>query len=56
MEVIDGWKTYILAAATVAYALGGMYLGHLDPNEAIPLILGALGLGALRHGVAKGEL
>jgi len=48
---LEGYKTYICAIATLAYAVGGIVIGKVDPNIAIPLILGALGLGSLRHAV-----
>jgi len=49
-------KTYIVAIVTVVYALAGVFLGAHDWSVAIPMILGASGLGALRAGVAKSAL
>ena len=46
---IDGYKTYLVCAATVIYAVTGMIIGQLEPNMAIPLIFGALGGASLRH-------
>jgi len=43
-----GKKTYIVVVATICYALGGAVAGFHDWGFAIPLILGAFGLGALR--------
>lgn len=50
---LDGWKTYLVAIATVAYALGGMVIGAIEPNVAIPMILAALGVSAFRHTTAR---
>ena len=47
----EGKKTYIVMIATICYALGGAVAGFHDWGLAIPLILGALGLGGLRHGI-----
>lgn len=52
---IDGKKTYIMVIATVCYALGGAVAGYVPVEQAIMLILGALGLGGLRHGVEKSK-
>ena len=49
-----GKKTYLVAVATIAYAIGGWVAGYLDLSQAIPLILGSLGLSGLRHGVSTG--
>lgn len=40
--------------ATVAYGVLGMALGHIDQTTAFQLILGGLGLGALRDGIKNG--
>ncbi len=48
-----GYKTYIIAGATILYALGGLIIGRVDFELAIPLILGALGVGGLRQGITK---
>ncbi len=48
---LQGAKTYIIAIATVCYALGGAISGYVDIQTAIPLILGALGLSGLRAGL-----
>ena len=53
MELKDlkGKKSYIIAIATVCYALGGAVAGYVSLDTAIPLILGALGLSGLRHSI-----
>lgn len=52
---LDGYKTYIVAGATILYALVQMWQGSIDQNTGIQMIAGALGLSALRHGIAKGQ-
>ncbi len=49
----DGYKTYIVAGATILYAVCGVIIGKVPLDVAIPLILGALGFGGLRHGLSK---
>ena len=56
LSKINGYKTYIVAGVTVAYAVVAHWGGTIDTNTEITMILGALGLGALRHGIStKGE-
>jgi hypothetical protein len=38
------------------YALGGMVAGYVSIESGIQIILTALGLGALRSGIAKTEV
>lgn len=51
--MLQGKKSYIVAAATVLYGVLGLVLGHLTPDQAMQLILGGSGLAALRAGIAK---
>ena len=51
LDFLGGKKTYVIAVATVCYALGGLVAGYVEASVAIPLILAALGLGALRKSV-----
>lgn len=51
----DGKKTYATAIATVLYAVFYYGLDQKDWGAAVSLILGASGLGALRHAQAKTE-
>ncbi len=53
MELKDfhGAKTYLVAVASVCYALGGAIAGYVDVQTAIMIILGALGLSGLRNGI-----
>jgi len=52
---IDGYKTYIVAIVTVLSAILGYSEGTISLVEFIAAILGALGLGAGRHAIAKVE-
>ena len=55
LKDLSGYKTYIITVATICYALGGAVAGFLEWGFAIPLILGALGLGGLRNAFVKSE-
>lgn len=50
--MLNGYKTYAVAALTVVFGVSGFLTGHLDANTAIGFILGGSGLGALRHGIS----
>lgn len=50
-EKLSGKKTYGIAVLTVLYAVAGWILGYVEPLTAVNLILGALGIGALRNGL-----
>lgn len=49
---LDGRKTYLVAAAVVAYVIGGD-AGWWPINESILALFGAAGLGTLRAAVKK---
>lgn len=51
IEFFNGKKTYILAIATVLYAIAGFVIGKVPGEEAIGLVLAGLGLSTLRAGV-----
>jgi len=53
LKNIDGYKTYIIASLTIVYAVIGVGLGFHDHSAAVEMILAALGLSTLRHGVSK---
>lgn len=53
---LKGKKTYVMVIATICYALGGAVSGHLDWGVAVGLIIGSLGLGALRDAFPKPEV
>jgi hypothetical protein len=50
---LAGYKTFIIAAAHIAYAVTGIILGLHDWNVFVTLILNGFGLGALRAGIGK---
>ena len=52
MNRLSGYKTYLVAAAIVAYQLIGYLLGYTNTVDTHK-ILEALGLAALRAGVSK---
>lgn len=51
IQKLSGYKSYAVAVVTVLYAVVIVGGQHGDWNNATQLILGALGLGALRHGM-----
>ena len=51
MGALQGNKSYIIAIATLMYAVGGFVSGHMSASEATNLVLYALGLGALRNAI-----
>lgn len=50
---VQGYKTYIVCAVAVIYAITGFFSGNLDTNAAIQVGLAALGAAGLRHGLAN---
>jgi len=58
--MLDGYKTYIVAALLALLVMAEHFLGWDVPgmvagNEWLQYLLGAAGLATLRHGVAKVE-
>jgi len=58
MKFIDGYKTYIVSAILILAVLAEKLLGFDVPGVNVSdnwfeVLAAALGLGALRHGVAK---
>ena len=53
-DFLSGKKTYLVTIATLMYALGGWVAGYIETSSAINLILFALGLSGLRHGITTG--
>lgn len=51
--MLNGKKTYVVALFAILYAVGGYYSMEMNLNEAMQYVVTALGLGALRHGVAR---
>lgn len=54
MSFINGYKTYVVAAVTIAFALASYWGGTMTFDAATALALGGAGLGALRHGISTG--
>jgi len=50
---LSGKKTYIVMIMGVLGAVASYLMGDLTLMEAFPIILGSLGLGTLRAGIAK---
>ena len=53
IEALKGKKTYLLAFALLAYALGGYFTGHLTATEAIGLIWGSGVVSSIRAAISK---
>ena len=52
-DKIDGYKTYLTAAAIGVYAIGGFAMGLHSQDRVIELFLQASALIGLRHGISK---
>ena len=50
---VDGYKTYLTAAAIGVYAIGGFAMGLHSQDRVVELFLQAFALVGLRHGIAK---
>lgn len=53
--MLQGKKTYLIAAATVVYGVAGFLAGIHGADTAVDLILQGLGFGALRAGVSTSK-
>lgn len=51
--MLNGYKTYIVCAVAIIYAVAGLYLGNLDFNSAAQMVLAALGAAGLRRGISS---
>lgn len=49
--MLSGYKTYIVSAIMILYALSGFYIGQLEADVAMQFIFNALGIAALRSGI-----
>lgn len=52
MSKLNGYKTYLVAAATIAYAWLSVWKGGMDASHAVDMTLAACGLAGLRHGIS----
>jgi len=50
---MNGKKTYLVAGVAILYAISGFFFGALDANAAVQIVIAALGLGTVRHGISK---
>lgn len=48
---LDGKKTYFIAAASILYAVLGVATHNLQLQDAIQVVLAALGGAAIRHSI-----
>jgi len=55
MSSLNGYKTYIVGLATLAFAIGGFLSGHIEGTQAIELISIALTGMGLKHGQQTGS-
>ena len=49
--MLNGFKTYIVAFATLCYAWGGFFTGHVQSSEAVQLTSIALSAAGLRNAI-----
>jgi hypothetical protein len=52
MTALNGYKTYIVAGATIFFAVAQYWNGASSETSMILTILGALGLSAVRHAIS----
>jgi hypothetical protein len=50
---VNGNKTYIVAGLTIAYAIIGVFIGQMEWDAAIKLILAGLGAVGFRSALSK---
>lgn len=50
--MLSGYKTYLVCAVAVLYAVFGVLSGNLDMNAAVQIVLTALAAAGLRHGIS----
>ena len=55
MKMLNGRKSYLVAAAMVLYGVLGVLLGKVELNTAIMDVLMGLGIASVRHGIKKIE-
>ena len=53
---LDGYKTYVVAIATICYAFGGLIAGKRDFNTAAQLVFLGFGMMGLRHGIEQNRI
>lgn len=53
INFLKGKKTYLLAAALLAYTIGGYFSGHLDAQTALGLLFSSGVISSIRAAIAK---
>ena len=53
LSKIDGYKTYIVCAITIIYAVAGAILGYLTWVQATQMVLAALGAAGFRSAINR---
>lgn len=53
--MLQGYKVYIVCAATLAYAAAGFWNGSMDLQNAVEFGLAALGAAGFRSAMKKGN-
>jgi len=49
--MLKGKKSYIVAVLTLVYAVAGFFIGELDANAAVQLVLASGALAAVRNAI-----
>lgn len=55
LDKINGYKTYLVVALAAVWAIVGVMLGYLTVEQAVTIVLAALGTGGLRSAMKKLE-
>ena len=55
LSKLDGYKTYIVAGASVIFDLVQFWDGQMDAQTLAMAVFAALGLSAARHGMTTGK-
>lgn len=50
---INGNKTYLIAAATIVYAIVSVFLGKMEYADAFNYVLASGAIATLRHAISK---
>ncbi len=53
LERMDGNKTYIVAGLTVLWGIAGLFLGQMELNQTIQIVLAGLGVFGFRSALNK---
>lgn len=53
LSKINGYKTYLVCAASIAFTASQMWSGTVDMNTGVQSILAALAGASIRHSIQK---